>query len=101
MGIISEFQEFLEEYKAMGLAIGFMIGAALTTLIQSLVNDIIMPLLAPIMAATDWKSASLTIGPFVLKWGSFLSALINFILIAIVVFLIAKFILKEKKVEKK
>jgi large conductance mechanosensitive channel len=102
MGLISEFKQFLDEYKVMGLAIAFIIGAALTTLVQSLVNDIIMPVISPVLSATgDWKAATFAIGPVILKWGSFLGAIINFVIIAFVIFMIAKMILKEAKVTKK
>lgn len=88
----------------MGLAVAFIIGAALTTLVTSLVSDIIMPLVNPILAATgsDWRTASLNIGSSIsVKYGSFLGSLINFVIIAFIVFLIAKFVLGEKKVAKK
>ena len=102
MGIIAEFKQFLDEYKVMGLAIAFIIGAALTTLVQSLVNDIIMPIISPMLSATgDWKASTFQIGPVILKWGSFLGAIINFVIIAFVIFMIAKMILKEAKVTKK
>ncbi len=102
MGIIAEFKQFLDEYKVMGLAIAFIIGAALTTLVQSLVNDMIMPIVSPVLSATgDWKASVFQIGPVKLAWGSFLGALINFVIIAFVVFMIAKLILKEAKVAKK
>jgi large conductance mechanosensitive channel len=106
MSLISEFKEFLNEYKVMGLAVAFIIGAALTSLVQSTVNDILMPLITPFQPSGDWKNATLSINPHVggminLKWGDFLANLINFIIIALVVFLIAKYALGEKKVEKK
>ncbi len=104
MGIVSEFKAFLDEYKVMGLAVAFIIGAALTALVTSLVNDILMPLINPILAATgsDWKTAVLNIGGSIsIKYGSFLGQLINFIIIAFCVFLIAKVLMGEKKVTKK
>ncbi|MCD1294384.1 large conductance mechanosensitive channel protein MscL [Methanocella sp. CWC-04] len=101
MSIIKEFKEFLEEYKVIGLAVAFIIGAAATALVQSLVNDIIMPLITPFVPGGEWQTATLAIGPFVIKWGSFLSSLINFLILAFVVFLIAKWVLKEEKVTKK
>ncbi len=102
MGIVTEFRQFLDEYKVMGLAIAFIIGAALTTLVQSLVNDMIMPVISPVLSATgDWKASVFQVGPVMLKWGSFLGAIINFVIIAFVVFMIAKMILKEQKVTKK
>jgi len=104
MGIISEFKAFLDEYKIMGLAIAFIIGAALTALVTSLVSDMIMPLISPVLSATgsDWKNASLDLGSKVsVKYGSFLGQLVNFLIIAFVVFLMAKYIMGEKKVTKK
>jgi large conductance mechanosensitive channel len=103
MNIIKEFKEFLKEYKVMGLAIAFIMGIAITSLIQSLVNDIIMPMISPVLSAagTDWKTAVFTIGPVSLNLGSFLSNLINFIIIAFVIFLIAKILMREEKVSKK
>lgn len=101
MGLIKEFIDFLNEYKVIGLAIAFIVGAALTALVQSLVNDIIMPLISPLMPGGEWQKTTLTIGPVMIKWGSFLSATINFIILAFVVFMIAKKVLKEEKVAKK
>jgi large conductance mechanosensitive channel len=49
----------------------------------------------------DWKNAILQLGPFAIKWGDFLGALINFIIIAFVIFLVAKYMFKEEKVTKK
>ena len=101
MSIITEFREFLEEYKVMGLAVAFIMGIAATALVQSLVNDIIMPCITPFIPNGQWQTATLAIGPIVLKWGSFLSQLINFIILAFVVFFIAKYVMKETKVTKK
>ncbi|MFA5992950.1 MAG: MscL family protein [Candidatus Pacearchaeota archaeon] len=101
MGWIAEFKEFLKEYKVVGLAIAFIIGVAATTLIQSLVNNIIMPLITPFIPNGEWQTATLKLGPFVLGWGSFLSALINFVIIALVVFIISKKLFREDKVTKK
>jgi large conductance mechanosensitive channel len=83
------------------LTIAFIIGSALTTLVQSLVNDVMMPFLSLLLPKGDWQSATLQLGPVIIKWGSFLAALINFIIIALVVFLISKKVLKEEKVTKK
>ncbi|HLP79078.1 MAG TPA: MscL family protein [Acidobacteriota bacterium] len=99
--VIKEFKEFLNEYKVVGLAIAFIMGVAATTLIQSLVNNIVMPIITPFIPGGAWQTATWTLGPIVLGWGAFLGALINFVIIAWVVFLIAKFVLKEEKVTKK
>ncbi len=101
MGFIQEFKEFINEYKVLGLAIAFIIGIAATNLIQSLVNNIIMPVITPFIPGGAWEQATLVIGPVVIRWGQFFSALINFIIIALVVFIIAKKVMKEEKVTKK
>jgi large conductance mechanosensitive channel len=100
LGIVSEFKEFLNEYKVLGLAVAFIIGVALTNLIQSLVNNIIMPVITPFIPGGAWETATLALGPIVLKWGAFTSALLNFIIIALVVFIIAKKVMKQEKVQK-
>ncbi len=101
MGVAQEFREFLTEYKVMGLAVAFIMGAAVTTLVQSLVNNIIMPIVGLVMPGGVWQTAILMVGPIALGWGAFLAALLNFVIIALVVFLIAKAVLKEEKVAKK
>lgn len=99
--IFKEFKEFLNEYKIIPLAIAFIMGVAITALVQSLVNNIIMPTVTPFIPGGGWETATLTLGPIVWSWGAFLAALINFVIIALVVFFIAKFLLKEEKVTKK
>lgn len=101
MGLISEFKEFLQEYKVMGLAVAFIIGTAATALVKSLVDNIVMPVITPFVPGGAWQTATFTIGKIVIGWGAFLGALINFIIIAFVVFMIAKMVLKEEKVTKK
>lgn len=101
VGIFKEFIDFLKEYKVVGLAIAFIIGAASTTLVKSLVNNIIMPMITPFLPAGAWRTATFSLGPIKIGWGEFTAELINFIIIAIVVFIIAKAILREQKVTKK
>jgi large conductance mechanosensitive channel len=101
MKLLEEFREFLMEYKVIGLAVAFIMGVAATNLVQSLVNNIIMPIVTAFIPNGDWQNATLQIGPILLKWGAFLSALINFVILAFVVFMIAKIVLKEEKVTKK
>lgn len=101
MGLLSEFKDFLYEYKVIPLAIAFIMGIASTALIKSLVDNVIMPLITPFIPGGAWRTATLELGPVLIGWGAFLAELINFIIIAFVVFLIAKKVLKEEKVEKK
>ncbi|MFH1310873.1 MAG: MscL family protein [Nanoarchaeota archaeon] len=101
MKILIEFKEFLKEYKVIGLAVALIIGLAATALIKSIVDDLVMPIITPFIPGGAWQTATFSIGPIVISWGSLLSAIINFVIIAFVVFLIAKYALKEKKVTKK
>ncbi len=101
VGLIKEFHAFLREYKIVPLAIAFIIGAAATALVKSLVDSIIMPIVTPFVPNGAWETATFTIGSIVIAWGAFLGAIINFAIIALVVFLIAKFILREETVTKK
>jgi len=101
MGLISEFKEFLREYKIIGLAVALIIGLAATSLIKSIVDNLIMPLITPFIAGGAWQTATFSMGPIVIGWGTLLGAIINFIIIAFVVFLIAKYALKEERVTKK
>jgi large conductance mechanosensitive channel len=101
VGVFKEFLEFLKEYKIVGLAIGVVMGVASTSLVKSLVENIIMPLITPFLAGGAWKTAVFTVGPFNFGWGAFLAETINFTMMALVVFLVAKKILKEEKVGKK
>lgn len=101
MGLMKEFMDFLKEYKVIGLAVAFIMAVAITAVVQSLVNDVVMPIITPFIPGGGWQQATLAIGPIVIKWGSFLGALINFFIIALVIFIIAKKVLKEEKVSKK
>lgn len=96
--MIKEFLAFLREYKIVGLAIAFVMGTASTALVKSMVDNLIMPLATPFVP--DWKEAILNLGPFAIKWGAFTAELINFVILAFVVFIIAKKILKQEKVTK-
>ena len=101
MKILAEFKEFLKEYKVVGIAVGIVMGLATVALVNSLVNNLIMPIITPFIPGGAWQSATLKLGPIIIGWGSLLGAIINFIIIAFVVFFIAKYMLKEEKVTKK
>ena len=101
MKVLIEFKEFLKEYKVIGLAVALIIGLAAVALVNSIVNNLIMPIVTPFIPGGGWQTATLSIGPIVIGWGALLGAIINFIVIAFVVFLISKYALKEEKVTKK
>ena len=99
--MLKEFVGFLKEYKVIALAIALIIGIAATALVKSLVDNIIMPIITPFIPGGAWQTATFNMGPIVIGWGAFLGAVINFAVIALVVFIIAKKLFKEEKVSKK
>jgi large conductance mechanosensitive channel len=96
-----EFLEFLKEYKVIGLAIGFVMGVASTSLVKSIVDNLVMPIVAVFVPGGAWRTATLKLGPLIIGWGPLLGELLNFAVIALVVFMFAKYILREEKVSKK
>ena len=81
------FMNFIREQGVVGLAVGFILGGAIAKLVASLVKDIINPILGIILgAAKGLETASLKIGPAEIMWGSFSAALIDFLVIALVVY---------------
>ncbi|VVB58643.1 Large-conductance mechanosensitive channel [Candidatus Anstonella stagnisolia] len=96
MGFVDDFMAFLNKHKVIGLAVAFIIGAAAAKLVSALVADIIMPIIAVLIPGGDWRSAVLQIGPIKLLIGDFAGALIDFAIIAFVVFLIVKYAVKEE-----
>ncbi len=98
-----EFMKFLKEYGVIGLAIGVIIGSKAGELVKSIVDGLLMPFVDPILASAggDWQTSKLALGPFNFAVGSVLAALINFLIVAFLVFLFAKKVLKEETVAKK
>jgi len=90
MKVMKDFMDFLKEYKVIGLAIAFIMGVAATALIKSLVENIIMPTVTPFIPGGAWKEATVALGPVVWKLGAFLGEVVNFVIIAFVVFMVAK-----------
>ena len=86
----------------MDLAVGFIIGAAFTAIVNSLVKDLINPLIGLFIGKIDLSNLKFTIGEATFKYGSFLNAVINFLIIALVVFFLIKLVNKitpKKEVE--
>lgn len=95
---IKEFKEFISRGNVMDMAVGVIIGGAFTAIVTSLVNDVIMPVLSLLTGGLDFTSLCIVLGegeePATLNYGAFIAAVINFILIALVIFLIIKAINK-------
>lgn len=99
--MIKEFIGFLKEYGVVGLAIAVIIGGKLNDLVGSFVNDLLMPIVfAPALKAADVDNIRLLNYNGIL-YGKFLGAFIDFAIVAFVIFLFAKHVLKEEKVAKK
>ncbi len=94
--MIREFLEFLKEYKVISFAIAFVMGSASTSLVNSFVKDVLMPIIAPLLSSKTWETAMLNIGPVSIAFGSFLAALLNFIILAFIVFILAKKLLEPE-----
>ncbi len=92
-----EFMAFLKEYGVIGLAIAVIIGGKAGELVKSIVDGLLMPLVGMLLPSGDWQQ--LVVGPF--QIGLVLAALVNFVIVAFLVFLFAKKVLKEDKVAKK
>lgn len=89
MNVMNDFIQFVRKQGIVGLATGFILGGAVSKLVSSLVEDIINPVLGIILgAAGDLSSYTLTVGSAEVRWGNFLSMLIDFSVIAAVVFFI-------------
>ena len=100
--MVKEFKEFISRGNMMDLAIVVIIGAAFTAIVNSLVKDLINPLIGLFIGKIDLSNLKFTIGEATFKYGSFLNAVINFLIIALVVFFLIKLVNKitpKKEVE--
>ena len=109
-GIVSEFKEFITRGNVMDMAVGIIIGGAFTAIVQSLVNDLLMPVIGALFGGLDFSTLKYVIRTAdeaagieeaAIKYGSFIQAIVNFLLIAIVIFLMVKGMnkLRRKKEE--
>ena len=93
-GFIQEFMDFLMKYQVIGLAVAFIIGAAATKMVTACVADIVMPVIAVLIPGGDWRASVLELGPVKLLIGDFIGAIIDFAIIALVVFIVVKYMMK-------
>lgn len=100
-GLVGEFMEFLKKYQVIGLAVAFIIGAASTKMVTAAVNDIIMPVIAVLIPGGDWRTSVLELGPVKFLIGDFVGAVIDFLIIALVVFIVVRFMMKEDATQKR
>ncbi len=100
---INEFKEFISRGNVMDMAVGIIIGGAFTSIVSSLVEDIINPILG-IFGGMDFSDLSITlVGDATLNYGKFITAVLNFLIMALIVFVLVKamngFAAKMKKPE--
>jgi len=86
----NEFKTFISKGNVIDLAVGVIIGASFTAIVNSLVEDIISPFIGLLTGGIDFSLVSVSVGEAVFKYGAFITAVINFALIALVVFLFVK-----------
>ncbi len=89
-GMWNEFKTFIENYKVMGLAVAFIMGVYLGLVVQSLAKDLLLPAIGLLLPVSDLASLQYTVGEQTFGIGSFLVALITFIIVAFVIFIIVK-----------
>jgi len=97
MGFVKEFKTFAMRGNVMDMAIGIVIGAAFGKIVTSLVNDVIMPPVGVLMGGVDFSSLAVTLKAasagapaVVLKYGMFINTIIDFLIVALAIFLVIK-----------
>lgn len=95
---MAEFKKFIARGNVMDMAIGIIIGGAFTAIVTSLVNDILMPVLSLLTGGFDFSALCIVLGEgenaATLNYGSFIAAIINFLLISVVIFILIRAINK-------
>ena len=101
--MLAEFIEFLRKTNALALAVGVIIGAAIGKVVASVVGDLLMPVVGVFVGGGDWRAWQIPLKTAAdgkvlsaLSVGNFLGAVVDFVIIAFFVFMIAKALLKEK-----
>jgi len=89
-GFFAEFKTFIARGNVMDMAVGVIIGGAFSNITTSLINDIIMPVLGIVTSSVSFAELTLNIGPAVITYGNFIQAVLNFLIMALVVFCLVK-----------
>lgn len=95
--MLKEFRDFINRGNVIDLAVAVIIGAAFTGIVNSLVNDIITPILGIFLGGINFSGLSITIGQAAVTYGNFIQAIINFLIVAWVIFLIVRSINQLQK----
>lgn len=99
--MFKEFKEFIARGNVLDMAIGIIMGSAFTAIVTSVVDDLLMPIIAGLTAGVNYEDLVINVGGASLKIGNLINAIISFIIIAFVLFLIVKSLngLHKKKEE--
>ena len=88
--MVKEFRDFIAKGNVLDLAVAVIIGGAFGAIVTSLVNDIIMPLIGVILGGTDFTTLAIEVGDASILYGNFIQAVVNFLIIAFVIFMIVR-----------
>ena len=94
--MIQEFKDFIAKGNVMDMAVGIIIGAAFTAIVTSLVDDLINPIIGLFLGGVDFGGLSASVGEATFTYGNFIMAIINFLIIAFVVFMLVKAVNRAK-----
>lgn len=97
--MLKEFREFAIRGNVMDLAVAVIIGGAFGKIVTSLVNDLLMPLIGLLLGGINFSDLAITVGGAVIKWGAFVQSIIDFIIVAFVIFLIVRAMNRLKRQE--
>lgn len=100
-GFVAEFKEFISQGNVLDLAVAVVIGAAFAAIVKSFVDDILMQIIAALGGQPDFSSLALTVGKGTIRYGSFINAVIGFVIIAFSIFLVVKGVNKLRDLRKK
>jgi len=95
VSLIREFLVFLKKFGVLALAIGVLLGEQVNNLEKALIDDVVMPLLSPLLPSGSWESAVIMVGQAKLKIGHLLEAMLHFTIVALTVFLLLRFFLRD------
>lgn len=96
--MIKEFREFLFKQNALALAVGVVIGGAIGNLVNGIVSDIIMPVIGVVLPSGEWRTAQIHLsGENALKYGDLFGRIVDFVIVAFVIFLLTRFLLERNK----
>ncbi|MBR5729923.1 MAG: large-conductance mechanosensitive channel protein MscL [Prevotella sp.] len=99
MGFVKEFKEFAMKGNVMDMAVGVIIGGAFGKIVSSLVDDVLMPVIGMITGGVDFNGLVAKVGDATVKYGTFIQNIIDFLIIALCIFLMIKAMNKLKKEE--